>query len=247
MNLIDRLTSQLDTLVAFLALSRQEVFAIIQQHHSQWFAPEEQPAVPDSYSLYQTQVAHAAFLLGHSYAEAFLADLMREIYLARPVALPRDKELKFRDVLELSTYDDVVGCMVDKEVFTVMYNSMENMISYFENRLGIEWPSSQRDGIVEANLVRNCIVHNNARVDARLAAHSARWTEGAKIALAVPDVHAFGIAARATARDLYRQVRRNSFRLEKVTATESWHGRNDAGRPTSRAHRLSRLSLCPLA
>jgi hypothetical protein len=211
MTLVDRLIAQLDTLVAFLAISRQEVFEIIRQHHSQWFRPENEGAFPDSYALYQTQVAHAAFVLGYSYAEAFLADLIRDIYISRPVALPRDKELKFGDVLERSTYDEVLCCMIDKEVLAVMCNSMEKIIKYFEDKLGFQWPSSERDAIVEANLIRNCIVHNNAVADQRLAAHRERWTEGVRIELTSSDVHGFGIAARATARDLYRQADRKYF------------------------------------
>lgn len=211
MNLIERVISQLDTLVAFLALSRQEIFAIIQEHHAQWFSAKEEEALPDSHTAYQTQVAHAAFVLGYSYAEAFLADLIRKIYAARPVALPHEKELKFRDILERSTYDDVLDYMIEKEVLAVMYNSMDNIIGHFQDKLDLHWPSSERDTIVEANLLRNCIVHNNAVADSRLAARCEGWTEGATIALTTSDVHRFGIAARAAARDLYRQAEQRHF------------------------------------
>ncbi|MHC4398676.1 MAG: hypothetical protein ACYTG0_03255 [Planctomycetota bacterium] len=183
MNVLDRLISQLDTLVAFLALSREEVFNIIRRHHAQWFDEDNAEAIPDSYALYQTQVAHAAFVLGYSYAEAFLTDLIREIYAACPVALPRDKELKFRDVLERSTYNDVLGHMIDKEVLAVMYNSMDRIVAYSEDKFGLQWPSTDTDTIVEASLLRNCIVHNNAVTDSRLAAHSSRWSEGDTITL----------------------------------------------------------------
>jgi hypothetical protein len=211
MKLIDRLISQLNTLVAFLASSRLEVFEIIQQHYEQWFEPDDKEAFPDSYSLYQTQVAHAAFLLGYSYTEAFLADLIRKIYVARPITIPRDKELKFGDILECSKYDEVLGCMIDKEVLSVMYNSIEKIIKYYEDRLSLQWPFSERDTIIEANLIRNCIIHNNAIVDSRLAAHCKRWTDGTSIALTISDVHRFGITARATARNLYLQAEQKHF------------------------------------
>jgi len=210
--LIDRLISQLNALVAFLALSRPEFFAIIKQHHAQWFAPEDEGALPESETIYQTQVAHAAFVLGYSYAEAFLADLIRDIYLSHPEALPRDKEIKFGDVLERSSYDEVFVYMIEKEVLAVMYSSMDKIIKYFEDRLGLQWPSSERAAIVKANLLRNCIIHNNAVADSRLAANCTDWTEGAKIALSVSTVHEFGIVARATARDLYRQVEEKFLR-----------------------------------
>jgi hypothetical protein len=206
MNLIDRLISQLNTLVAFLALSRKEAFAIVQEHHAQWFAATEQQAIPGSYAVYQTQVTTAAFILGYSYGEAFLADLIHEIFKARPIALPHEKKLEFHEILECSTYDDVLESMIDREVMAVMYGSMDKIIAYFQDKLGLQWPRSNKDTIVEANLLRNCIVHNNAVVDSRLAAHGTRWATGATIALTTSDVHTFGIAARAMARDLYRQA-----------------------------------------
>jgi hypothetical protein len=96
--------------------------------------------------------------------------------------------------------------MIEREVLGIMYNSMDRIISHFQERFGLHWAPAEESTIVEANLLRNCIVHNNGVVDPRLSAHGGRWTEGSTIALTPSDVHQFGIAARRTARNLYAQA-----------------------------------------
>ena len=53
-------------------------------------------------TVYKVQIIRSAFLLGYSYFEAFLADLIREIYCVRRTILPQEKALKFSEVLQCS-------------------------------------------------------------------------------------------------------------------------------------------------
>jgi hypothetical protein len=124
--------------------------------------------------------------------------------------LPRDKQLKFGEVLERSTYDELVTHMIDREVLGAMYNSMEKVIEYFDDKFGIQWPSSDVDPIIEASRLRNCIIHNNSRVDSRLAKLT-RWSEGDTIELTPSDAHSFGRSARAVARSVHGQAGQKFF------------------------------------
>lgn len=210
-DLCERLVQQLDTLVAFLALSRKEVFELIRAEYEEWFPPNERQALPRTFGAYKMQVIHSAFLLGHSYFEAFLADLARAIYRRRPAMLPLDRELKFREVLDAGKYASLLDHMIEKEVTTVFYGSVENIAQHFETRLGLTWPT--RDGqpvLVEASLVRNCIVHNGARVNKRLARLEG-WTKGTRIALDAPTVHSYGMEARGAAKSLFEQAASKHF------------------------------------
>jgi hypothetical protein len=72
-NLYQRLIRQLDSLVPFLALARQEGFDLIRQDCEAWFRPEQLQALSDTYREYRCQISHAAFLLGYSYIEAYLS------------------------------------------------------------------------------------------------------------------------------------------------------------------------------
>lgn len=94
-----RLTRQLDTLVPFLALAHREIFDVLSSRYSGWCPDEQQDTLPDTYEAYSTQVAHAAFLLGYSYAEAFVTDWMWLVYDTRRDLLPKEKTLMYEEVL----------------------------------------------------------------------------------------------------------------------------------------------------
>ncbi len=206
-SLYDRVIRQFDTLVPFLAVSHEEVFEIIRRHEADWFPPSEGQPLPDTYQMYQVQVSHAAFLLGYSYFEAFLADVVKHVYHARSSMLPKEKELKFKDVLDCDSYDQVLSLMVNKEVFALIYNSMEKIIDYFDKRLSIQFgDTSDKQEIIKAALLRNCLIHNMARADSRLAAVS-RWSEGSFIDLEPSEVHSFGIIGRRISRNIYEQAK----------------------------------------
>ncbi len=213
--LYDRIIAQLDTLVPFLALAREEVFDLIHDEHRQWFPAGQRGALPKTFLSYRTQVAHSAFLLGYSYFEAFLSDLAREVFRRRPMMLPQSKELKYSDVLNRKDYGQVLEYMVEREVVAIFYNSMEKIAEYFEDRLSLHWPrKGNKLFVVEASLVRNCIVHNGARIDRRLAEFSGR-KEGAMISLDSSEVHSYGIEARDFAYKIYEQASKKHFRKGK--------------------------------
>jgi len=206
-DLLGRFIGQLDTLIPFLAISRAAVFRLLQREGHVWFDQGQQSLFPKTYQVYQKQVCHSAFLLGFSYFEAFLADLVRQIYLRNPKMLPRDKQLKFDEILAAETYEGTLNTMVEKELLAIFYKGMEDISGYFLSKLKLQWPASERTSVVLASHLRNCIVHNNGRADRRLA-NLADYKEGADIVLGEADVHKYGISARTLARDLYGQAAR---------------------------------------
>jgi len=206
-DLLGRFIGQLDTLIPFLAISRADVFRLLQTEGHVWSDRDQQDSLPKTYKVYQKQVCHSAFLLGYSYFEAFLADLVRQIYLRNPKMLPREKLLKFDEILAAETYEGTLNTMVEKELLAIFYKSMEDVSEYFASKLRLQWPARERTSVVLASHLRNCIVHNNGRADRRLA-NLTHHKEGFEIALGEADVHHYGISARTLARDLYGQAAR---------------------------------------
>lgn len=202
--LYDRIICQLDTLVPFLALAREEGFELIRRECEVWFRPEQLETIPDTYQEYRCQVAHAGFLLGYSYVEAFLNDLMRAILKRRPAMLPQNRELKFVEVIEQGSYDAVLDYMIDKEIFLLFHEPAEKIAAYFTDRLQLPWPEYDgQPAMVVASRIRNCIIHNGARADSKLAKVSS-WAVGSVIELAPDDVHLFGVDARDFAAQTWR-------------------------------------------
>lgn len=209
-NLLHRLTSQLDTLIPFLAISHQEVFELMSKERYIWFSTNQQDSFPNSHEMYQAQITCSAFLLGYSYSEVFLADLVREIYRLNPKMLPRDKQLKFSEILESSTYEEIINSMIEREILALFYQSMEKIIEYFENKLRLKWPEEYKKEVIIASLIRNCIMHNMGRCENRLSEIS-KYKIGEEILLSESDVHSFGIVARNLSRSLYNQANERYF------------------------------------
>lgn len=205
-NLYQRLIHQLDSLVPFLALAREEGFELIRLDCEEWFRPEQLQALPDTYREYRCQIAHAAFLLGYSYIEAYLGDVMRAILHRRPAMLPQNRELTFRDVIERKSYEEILTHMIEKEVLAVFFDSAEGIAKYFTTRLHLPWPDyNDQPALVLASRLRNCLIHNGAIADARLAEVSG-WAAGTPIELTPEDVHFHGIDARDFADKVWRDA-----------------------------------------
>ncbi len=212
-NLLTRVISQFDTLIPFLAISREDVFNLIKKEKSIWFSPDQEPTFPDSYTIYQMQITHSAFLLGYSYFEAFLADLVREIYLLRPTMLPKEKQLKYADILKTDDYRAILELMIEREIIDLFYKRIDEVVRYFEEKLILKWPDEYKDEIVVTSYLRNCIIHNLSRVDYRLSKVS-KYKVGDKIELSSSEVHSFGLKARDLVKNLYKQATKKYFKNE---------------------------------
>ena len=199
-HLSDRFVSQLDGLVAFLAVANKDVFEVVEGHYKDWAGVE----LPRTSGLFEAQVNNSAFLLGYSYWEAFLADVVREVYTARPQMLPKDRRVKNRDLLGCKDYEAVLQLMIEAEVREVFFKGIEGIQEYCEKRLNLHW--AEVDEFKKASLIRNCLMHNMGQANKDLAEVSA-WVKGEDIILKAAHVHAFGLKGRQFAKDLYRQVK----------------------------------------
>ncbi len=203
--LLERLISQLDTLVSFLGIARDDVFRLLQREKVVWFGVNERRALPSAYETYRTHITHSAFLLGYSYFEAFLADLVRNIFLLNPAMLPRDRELKFHEILAGKSYETTLRLMIEKEILSSFHEGMEETSNYFEKKLKISWPKGEKERVVIASLLRNCLIHNMGRIDRRLGAVP-DYREGELIQLTPEEVHSYGLVARSLARTVFTKA-----------------------------------------
>ena len=202
--LLDRLISQLDTLIPFIATSHRDVFDLIQKEKNIWFN-DDQEKLPKTYEIYRKQINHSAFILGYSYFEAFMNDLAKEIFLSRPSMLASNKTIKFEDVTNSSSYNEIILKMINKELLELFYKDMEDIIDYFSHKFDSKFLDGEKERLIEASLLRNCIIHNLGMADVRLAM-LADYTEGKEFEISAPKVHDFGISARTTARRIYQQA-----------------------------------------
>lgn len=204
--LLERVISQLDMLVPYLSLAHEEVFALVAKEYNTWCPTPETTPMPNTFEEFKKQIAHAAFVLGFSYADAFFADLIREIFLKHPEMLPEDKKLTFKAIISAENIENVKFLMVNHEVHEIMHNGLEEIAYYFRKKLSITWPDKDLQILITASLIRNCIIHNNSLVDQRLDSRPS-WHYGDIISLSVSDVHEFGIVARRVLNHVYNEAK----------------------------------------
>lgn len=205
-SLLLRVTSQLDALVPFLSIAHSEVFDLVSGEYESWCNGGEHVPFPDTFEAFTSQIAHSAFVLGYSYFDAFLADLMREIYRSQPKILPLKKTLSFQDILGAGDYSGVLKKMIDNEVYEAMHGSILQIQRYYNDKFDILWPSVHLGDLETASLIRNCIVHNNALVDQKLAQKTG-WEFGSRIKVSIEDVHRYGIAIRDVVDYVYNDAK----------------------------------------
>ena len=210
MTRLDVFLSQLDGLVVFLAAAREEVFDLIHKHELTWFPMSQDPHVPETAMAYKNAISNAAFLLGYAYLESFLADIARQVYLRRPSMLPRERQLAYQEIVNAESKDDLLLLMVMKEIRSVFGGSIEEVQRHFTQKLQIAWPDEPK--IVVASKIRNCLMHNGAIVDERLAAAESAFPLGSSIQLGPDDVNSYGLAARSFASRLWADAHQRHFR-----------------------------------
>lgn len=211
-DLITRLIGQLDELLPFISVAHKEVFSVVGAKYGLWFSEEQQDTLPESFDVFERQIAHGAFLIGYSYVEAFLSDLVREIYLSHPQMLPRNRELRFYEVLDQGNYKELLEYMIEKEVFYVFHGPIEKVGKYLRDKLHLPWPDDDSE-VVRASLIRNCLLHNMGCVDRRLAEVS-DLKERDEISLRPQDVHEFGWLIRGLAPKLFEEAKKRHFGRE---------------------------------
>ena len=205
--LLDRLIEQLDTLVPFLALSREEAFRMLSEHRVSWFAPDEQ-ALPAAYASYRRQVTHSAFLLGYSYFESFLTDLLSATLRNRPAMLPKDRKISYSEVVDSRDKTELVQRLITRELSDLLYKSMADIIAELRTRYNFTITQDEEVGLCRASLIRNCILHNSSRADVRLAEYDG-YDEEQEFELTAQQVHEYGLTLRALVRRMYREAEQN--------------------------------------
>lgn len=205
--LLDILIGQLDTRVPFISLSRADVFQLLNEHRGAWFGENEQ-ALPAAYTSYRRQVNHSAVLPGYPYLENFLVGLLAQILRHRPAMLPRGRKVDYAEILDSPDKSTLIDKLIERELHELFYRSMEEIIKELRERYNFTITEEKERRLIEASLIRNCIMHNSSRADSRLSRHGG-LPEGEEFEVSAADVHSSGIALRTLVRRMYNEAQAN--------------------------------------
>lgn len=92
--------------------------------------------------------------------EGFVSDLLREIFETNVDSLK--STLKDDELIDAIKIGDTLERLKEAKVRDLMYGSADSWIKYFKNNLGFN--IDIKNDIIELNLVRNCLIHNNGLV-----------------------------------------------------------------------------------
>ena len=205
--LLNRLIAQLDTLISFMGLSHEEVFQLLRRERTPWLG-ESADSLPEAYTTYRMQVIHSAFLLGYSYFESFLTDLLSAILRSRPTMLRGSRQLSYSQIIAADSKDAILDQIVKRESFDLLYKNMADIVAELRRRYQFTVTPQQETELRKASLIRNCIMHNSCRADARLSEYN-QFQEGEDFELSSREVHDFGLTLRALARAMFSEAIRN--------------------------------------
>lgn len=112
-------------------------------------------------------------VLVHAYAlfDNYLTSLLRSVLVRRPEMLGTSKQISYGDVLECyPSMERLIDRLAEKEIRELAYKSLRDQLAVMRTRFGFRNLTKEfDDSIVEASLLRNCIVHNHGIADTRLA------------------------------------------------------------------------------
>lgn len=201
-NLLSYLIERLDYLIGFLDISSEESFNKIRYHKLYDEYESVGEIYNQEYQIYQNQITISALLLGYAHFEAFLSDLIRNcllknprILIAKGKAQKRNQIITYEEFLLSENSESLLNNIIEKEVKNIMYKPILEIIDYLEVKLKLSWTYEVKPKLFIANTIRNCCMHNNCKVNKRLAEND-KFVEGEEIMLTAGDVHDFGITAR---------------------------------------------------
>ena len=99
----------------------------------------------------------------------YLADVLSIVFRRCPETLKCNKTVTFEQVLDCESLDEVLQKLASLKVEELAYNGFEEMWKYLKDRVGIQVDLDEANcqAVGEAIAIRNIVVHNRGRVNAR--------------------------------------------------------------------------------
>lgn len=161
-----QLITRLDYLVAFIEVSKKDVFNLIQSHSV--YGITIGYIYEEDHNIYENQILFSSLLLGYSYFEAYLTEIIK---LSITKRIPPDKSIN-----------------IEKECNKIIQKSLSDKLNFMYNKLHIRWNREIDQDLFVISRMRNCCLHNNFIVNNQLGEDS-RFTIGDKIVVTPELIH----------------------------------------------------------
>jgi hypothetical protein len=121
--------------------------------------------------------------------ESYLSEILRYRFRAHPLMLGSQREMKYGDILEAKSKEDLVDQMMNRQINDLFYLPIQAILQQMRKKYGFTKLTTEHDIQMEQlSRLRNCLMHNRGCVDSKLAAVDSDRKEGEQIALTLVDV-----------------------------------------------------------
>ena len=174
-----------------------------------WELPEDEfyffeafrPALFDLEKRLPTFLLRMALVYGYTLFENYLTHVIRRRLTEHPAALGAEKHVTYRQVIESTSKEELIEKLVDRELYQLMHESIGVILGKLRARLGFRSLTEQHDEAVSRlSLIRNCLMHNAAKVSSQLSAADKALTVGEELRVDSDVVsHAIGVFRKLAA------------------------------------------------
>jgi len=129
-----------------------------------------------------------------AFLDAYIEDSLLAVFRAQPLVLASSRKITYEEVLK--NRDVLIEHLAQREVASLMYESHDDILKFFEMRLSITVPDNVQQNLNRLKSVRNCLVHNRRKLHQKYAGHFPALKVGEDLAayVDVPDASAMVLA-----------------------------------------------------
>lgn len=122
-----------------------------------------QLTIPLKYQTFLSEMT-LSYLVAHQ--EAFIKDYLLQILLHKRTILKSSRSITYEELATFTSVNALWSTLAAREVDALGHGGIDDVATYFSNRLGIDLPKFAHWSTVrEASFRRNLIIHNHGRIN----------------------------------------------------------------------------------
>lgn len=135
--------------------------------------------------LYEIGIVHA-----YSLFEGYVSEIIRFLLRRHPQLMGGKRQLTYQQVFDTKTKEELIEELIDRQLRGLMYLPISGILQELREQFGFHSLTKEYDAhLTYLSLVRNCLLHNRGRADAKLAASQPAHKKNHKLSITISDVH----------------------------------------------------------
>ena len=185
---------------------------------------------------FERLLSSQGIIMTFAYLDAFMADSLRAVCMARPEVLKSEKKIEWSTALTFDNKEDLIRYLVERYVFEFGWLTLSKRIDYLKKEVGIALriPESEMKLLNMAENIRHVAVHNGAKVSQEFIERTGRkdLVVGDFIPISFEEIGDISQAARLLSSDLFHAISTKYFGIAEDKLTGVWRRNKSLARST---------------